>query len=44
VLAGIVKKDDVILTVGAGNVGQIASQLPELLAKELAVVSGHGNG
>jgi UDP-N-acetylmuramate--alanine ligase len=44
VLAGIVKKNDVILTVGAGNVGQIAAQLPELLAKELAVVSGHGNG
>lgn len=44
VLAGIVKKDDVILTVGAGNVGQVATQLPELLAKELAVVSWHGNG
>jgi UDP-N-acetylmuramate--alanine ligase len=44
VLAGIVKKDDVILTVGAGNVGQIAVQLPELLAKELAALGGHGNG
>ncbi len=44
VLAGIVKKNDVILTVGAGNVGQIAAQLPELLAKELAVASRHGNG
>lgn len=44
VLASIVKKDDVILTVGAGNVGQIAAQLPELLAKELAALSGHGNG
>ena len=44
ILAGIVKDDDVILTIGAGNVGQIAMQLPEFLAKELAVVSGHGNG
>jgi UDP-N-acetylmuramate--alanine ligase len=44
VLAGIVKNDDVILTVGAGNVGQIATQLPELLTKELAIISGHGNG
>ena len=44
VLAGIVKKDDVILTVGAGNVGQIAIQLPELLAKKLATLYGHGNG
>ncbi len=44
VLASIVKNDDVILTVGAGNVGQIATQLPELLTKELAVISGHGNG
>ncbi len=44
ILAGIVKEDDVILTVGAGNVGQIAMQLPELLAKELAVAGGHGNG
>jgi UDP-N-acetylmuramate--alanine ligase len=43
VLAGIVKKNDVILTVGAGNVGQIAAQLPELLAKELAGMSAHGN-
>jgi UDP-N-acetylmuramate--alanine ligase len=44
ILAGIVKEDDVILTVGAGNVGQIAMQLPELLAKELAVADGHNNG
>lgn len=44
VLAGIIKSGDVILTMGAGNVGQIAVQLPELLAKELALISGHGNG
>lgn len=36
ILAGLVKPDDVILTMGAGNVGQIALQLPELLAAELA--------
>ena len=36
ILAGIVKKDDVILTMGAGNVGQIAAELPEQLAKALA--------
>ena len=36
ILAGLVKADDVILTMGAGNVGQIATQLPELLATELA--------
>ncbi len=36
ILAGIVKEDDIILTVGAGNVGQIAAELPELLAKELS--------
>jgi UDP-N-acetylmuramate--alanine ligase len=35
ILAGIVKADDVILTMGAGNVGQIALQLPELLAETL---------
>ncbi len=35
ILAAIVKPDDVILTMGAGNVGQIAAQLPELLAGEL---------
>jgi UDP-N-acetylmuramate--alanine ligase len=35
ILAGIVKPDDVILTMGAGNVGQIAIQLPELLTEEL---------
>jgi UDP-N-acetylmuramate--alanine ligase len=35
ILSGIVKPDDVILTMGAGNVGQIAIQLPELLTEEL---------
>ncbi len=35
ILAGIVRPDDVILTMGAGNVGQIATQLPELLTEEL---------
>jgi UDP-N-acetylmuramate--alanine ligase len=35
-LAGIVHENDVILTMGAGNVGQIATQLPQLLAQELA--------
>jgi UDP-N-acetylmuramate--alanine ligase len=39
VLAGIVNKDDVILTIGAGNVGQIAAELPELLAKALSIRS-----
>ena len=33
ILAGIVVPDDVILTMGAGNVGQIATQLPELLTE-----------
>lgn len=36
ILAGIVKADDVVLTMGAGNVGQIASQLPHTLAEALA--------
>jgi UDP-N-acetylmuramate--alanine ligase len=35
ILASIVRPDDVILTMGAGNVGQIATQLPELLAEAL---------
>jgi UDP-N-acetylmuramate--alanine ligase len=35
ILAGIVKADDVILTMGAGNVGHIASKLPQLLAETL---------
>ena len=34
-LAGIVRPDDVIMTMGAGNVGQIAIQLPELLTEAL---------
>ncbi len=37
-LAGIVKENDIILTLGAGNVGQIALELPELLGKELAAI------
>jgi UDP-N-acetylmuramate--alanine ligase len=36
ILAGIVQKNDVILTMGAGNVGQIAADLPGCLAKALA--------
>ncbi|MCD2449047.1 UDP-N-acetylmuramate--L-alanine ligase [Methylicorpusculum oleiharenae] len=36
-LAGIVRKDDVILTLGAGNVGQIATDLPVLLAEALVM-------
>jgi UDP-N-acetylmuramate--alanine ligase len=35
ILAGIVRPDDVILTMGAGNVGQIATRLPELLTEAL---------
>ncbi|MEQ1638107.1 MAG: UDP-N-acetylmuramate--L-alanine ligase [Methylococcales bacterium] len=35
VLAGIVQADDVLLTLGAGNVGQIATQLPQQLAELL---------
>ena len=35
ILAGIVEKDDVILTMGAGNVGQIAAELPQKLADAL---------
>ena len=35
ILSGIVRPNDVILTMGAGNVGQIATQLPELLTEEL---------
>ncbi|GAB6140233.1 UDP-N-acetylmuramate--L-alanine ligase [Methylosoma difficile] len=37
ILAGILKADDVVLTLGAGNVGQIATQLPQSLAEALAV-------
>jgi UDP-N-acetylmuramate--alanine ligase len=36
ILAGIVRSDDVILTMGAGNVGYFATQLPELLTEALA--------
>lgn len=36
-LSGIVKADDVILTMGAGNVGQIATQLPHTLAEALDI-------
>ncbi len=35
-LASIVHGNDVILTMGAGNVGQIATQLPQLLSQALA--------
>jgi UDP-N-acetylmuramate--alanine ligase len=35
ILAGLVRPNDVILTMGAGNVGQIATQLPELLKEAL---------
>jgi len=36
ILAGIVHSDDVILTMGAGNVGQMSTQLPQLLTDALA--------
>ena len=36
ILASIVQKEDVILTMGAGNVGQIASELPTKLKEALA--------
>ena len=39
ILAGIVAKDDVILTMGAGNVGQIAAELPQQLAEALSHAS-----
>ncbi len=35
IVAGIIKPNDVILTMGAGNVGQIAAQLPQLLVDAL---------
>ncbi len=35
ILAGIVRPDDVILTLGAGNVGHFATQLPDLLTQAL---------
>ncbi|MGR9045912.1 MAG: UDP-N-acetylmuramate--L-alanine ligase [Gammaproteobacteria bacterium] len=36
ILAGILKPSDVLLTLGAGNVGQIAADLPQQLAQALA--------
>lgn len=36
ILAGIVQVDDVVLTMGAGSVGQIAAELPEKLKAALA--------
>jgi UDP-N-acetylmuramate--alanine ligase len=33
ILAAIVQPDDVVLTLGAGNVGQFATQLPQLLTE-----------
>jgi UDP-N-acetylmuramate--alanine ligase len=36
-LASIVKADDVILTMGAGNVGHIATLLPQLLTEQLGI-------
>jgi UDP-N-acetylmuramate--alanine ligase len=41
VLADIVQGGDVILTVGAGNVGQIAAELPGLMAQELSKGGRH---
>jgi len=38
----MVKENDVILTVGAGNVGQIAAELPDHLAKALSVTKVQG--
>ncbi len=35
ILAGIVQPNDVVLTMGAGNVGQIAARLPQQLAEAL---------
>ncbi len=35
ILAGMVQADDVVLTMGAGNVGQIASELPKKLSEAL---------
>jgi UDP-N-acetylmuramate--alanine ligase len=32
ILATIVRENDVLLTIGAGNVGQLASDLPEMMA------------
>jgi UDP-N-acetylmuramate--alanine ligase len=35
ILAGLVSADDVVLTMGAGNVGQISTTLPDMLASAL---------
>jgi len=35
ILAGLVQGDDVVLTMGAGNVGQIAAELPQQLQEAL---------
>ncbi|SJM92357.1 UDP-N-acetylmuramate--L-alanine ligase [Crenothrix polyspora] len=37
-LAGIVKAGDVLVTMGAGNVGHIATLLPQLLAEQLIAI------
>ncbi|PPD33454.1 MAG: UDP-N-acetylmuramate--L-alanine ligase [Methylomonas sp.] len=37
ILAGIVQADDVVLTMGAGNVGQIAAELPQKLQESLTL-------
>ncbi|NOR80668.1 MAG: UDP-N-acetylmuramate--L-alanine ligase [Methyloprofundus sp.] len=36
ILVGIIQPDDVLLTMGAGNVGHIATQLPQQLAELIA--------
>lgn len=36
ILAGIIQADDVLLTMGAGNVGHIAAQLPHTLAEAIS--------
>ena len=36
ILAGLVRPNDVVLTMGAGNVGQIAAQLPQQLAQAIS--------
>jgi len=35
ILAGIIQPNDVLLTMGAGNVGHIATELPQQLAELL---------
>jgi UDP-N-acetylmuramate--alanine ligase len=41
ILAGIIKPGDVVLTLGAGNVGQIAAELPKQL--EAAIENTHSS-